>query len=722
MECHNNDVSETTEGYAEGGSYGSVLTEMTSSNSRTMLMLLKIDEDSTSIEWGLSGITTAGGSGSYTLGTIGNLTDGRVLTSNQGGNLLDLANEFKDYFFNGETQTAASLFEYMCDTYGSAAGFAYSTTNNFPTHTTYIADIQGTSIAMNMAPVNRLIELTSTEQISLEGLSYPVLTIPSEITTYTDAQKYLNAALIFDSSMRPPVNNQLKFDVYVNGTDSPNISIRWSGETSDDFSLQTVNPMVWIHPVAMGTEQVPVITVDGIQVPNDSEWYVKKNAFTFSGQYDGTYLGDFDSVTSFLSTFDKVVGYGIDGIANRQIYYLRFNQQVNLNNQGVMTWGDLCAVNIPKEIESLEDITVTYINGSSNNPGFITNVEVHLGAAPDTIEDDDDTYDDGEDAGGDPGGVYDPDHPKPDFSAGESNGFPGNSVLTTTYSMDALVLRNIGSKLWTQSYFDVLKIQNNPIENIVSCKWFPFSITGAAASFKVGNVDFEINASKIDNIYRFTLGSWTYSPSNASFLNLSPYTTIKLHLPYVGIVQLDASELYNRKLTVKYVIDLISGDTLAMLILDDDIPYLFVTGNCGVDIPLTATNRSQTELKAASATMSAVIGASAHVMSGDVLGAAQDATGMANVAGMDYTSQRTTAHSPACMTYANRYCYVEVIRPGYNISEGFKSRHGYPCHKFKTLNELSGFVKCDIRTKLDFASTTEENKMIEQLLTEGVYV
>lgn len=675
------------------------------------------------------------GSDGYTDRTMGNLDISRsgVLTMTNGGVLLTLANEYKDVYFGGQTMTPASLMVYMNEKYGVHDGYYYDDTigGNIFEYLGRVTEVTSSTVEYEQC-INPLYQYSPDAAIDF---TRGEIICSDTIATLQD----LNAFLAFGDPLSP---TDLQFDVYIDGTKHPNITVQWKTLRQDpSFSLQTTTPIVWCYPLAGGMEQQPLITVDDITVPNDEEWYVEKHAYTWAGEYAKPYLAEFNEITADLNSLEKIVLYGIDGICNAMHYYMRFNYQINAGGQGELIWGDLFDVFVPQRVDDISDIQVRRVEDSKNNPIFGSFIQIHMGQPPEDIDDDNDDYPDGTDADGNPGGVYDPDNPIPDFSSGIPTGFPGQSILTTTYSMGSLTLQNIGTKLWTQSYLDVLKVQSNPIENIVSCKWYPFSITGANASVVIGDIDMGINADKISNIYRFTMGTVTVSKASESFLSCSPFTTIKLHLPYCGIIQLDASELYGRSLTVDYVVDLITGDCLALISLDKStskpagIPYLAISGSCGVDIPLTSTNRVQSEMKAASMTLSAVVGAGGHLMGGDVMGAAAGAaSGLANLAGMDFTSQRSGTHSAACQSYNNRYGYIEFSRPAYDPeiyeNEGYASRHGFPCHKYTKLQNLCDnaqpkryyFVKCDARTKIDFAMTAEENRMLEQLLTEGIYI
>lgn len=655
-------------------------------------------------------------------------TDSAVTRAGNGGNILTLANtpKYNNLYFGGVQQDAASIMAFLNEKFGTHSYYifdSYYTIQSRPV-TEYpelwnigVGDTESMEIS---APFTDPVACPNAYTPNIQGLPEWVDLTGVQVGYPQDLDGGANdfaAFMLFGEPINP---KHVKFDVYINGTKDPSIAVRWSGE--GDQSFQTTNPIVWCYPTAMGMDE-PLITVDGITVPNDSEWYVAKHAYTWGGGYDGNYLSESGDITSGLTDFEKVVKYGFDGIPGSMHYYIRANQQVNADNTSVMTWGNLYDVFIPREINSLSDIIVNAVSNSSNDPRFTDSIEIHLGLPPSDADDDSEDYPTGEDVDGNPGGVYDPDYVKPDFSDGESVGFPGHAVLTKTYSMLESVLQNVGTKLWSQSYFDVLKIQNNPIENIVSCKWFPFSVTGAVAEIKVGDIAFGINGSIVPNVYQINIGSVKYTGAG-NYLDCSPYATLKLHLPYCGTVQLDASEMYNRVIAVKYIVDLITGDCEAIITVDG-YPYMGVAGHCGVDIPLTSSNRQQQELKASATAISATVGAASHVISGDIGGAMGQAAEMVNIAGMDYTTQRTASHSPACASFENRTVFLEVFKPAFDkdlMNNGFKSRHGWPCHKFITLNKLSGFVQCDARTRIDFAMTGDENEMLENLLVGGVYI
>lgn len=665
-------------------------------------------------------------------------SNANVTSATRGGRLLDLANQYKDLYFNGVTQTAASLKAFLDDKYGPHTYYYIdSMTSRWylgggNVNPGYLSEDPGSCTnslqwtdplyAQGAQPLNPIYEYT--------GAGFDV---PGTVTPYSQGWSLnpIEAWWAFGEQETP---TELHFDVWVNGSKDPNVAVTWSAVTlADDFSLQLVTPLVWASP-SPTLGHAKWAYVDSIYVPDETNPWMRKYAHTWPGSYNKPYLTEFNIDVADMSTLQRVAEYGVDAIANEMYYQLRFNCQKNQNNTGVMTWGTAFGITVPREVNSVSDISIFTAPDSVNNAEFATTVTVHLGAPDSDIPDDSDDYPSGTDPTGTDPGVYNPDKTPHDFDDGDPTGYDGNAILTRTYSMDASILQNIGSKLWSQSYFNVLKIQSNPIENIVSCKWFPFSISGAQTDVKVGDVSFGINAGKINSIYTFTLGSVTYRPkfgtaSQPSYLDGSPYTLLLLHLPWCGVVELDASLMINRSISIKYVVDLITGDCVAFIILDAgtvNYPYMAVSGHVGVDIPLTSTDRIQAEIRAASVTFSAVGSAAAGVLTGNNLGAAEAvAGGAASVMGMDCTSQRASSHSNACMSYENRNAFLEVWRPNVDpdlMQKGFKARHGWPCHKFMKLSSFSGFTKCSQHCKIDFAMTSAENEMIESLLQEGIYI
>lgn len=548
----------------------------------------------------------------------------------------------------------------------------------------------------------------------------------SDAATYTYNSVGDFYAAVDNGDIRP-IEPKVYFDVYINGTDKPSLSVNWTA--SEDLSVPLLAPRVWIAVEDLIPLDPPVVEYQDYNVPNATgAWYVDyEGQQSYAGSYSTTYLSIMQHFEPALNPVSKVEHWGFDGVPGYIDLYLR------MDYDGGSTWGELHRARI--QVDGTPTDTAIPDSGFGN---YETIVRFHTGEADYELPDDDTTYASGSNIDGDEDGRYNPEGlpDLPDFSETEGAGFDGNAVLTRTYAVSQQTLQNIGQKLWTQSYFDVLKIQTNPIENIIAVKAFPFGQTGTAQEIKVGDVAFGINGDKIPSVKKIHIGSVKYTGSaNPSYLDLSPYTITKINLPYIGLVQLDASDLYNSTLDVSYVIDFVTGQCMAMLTLDG-IPYINVYGNMGIDIPLTSTDRVQTELRAASAAISAVGGSAGQIISGNVGGGIISGTSAAlSIAGAEYNSQRTSNQSPACDSYANHMVFLQIDTPLYkgDPTPGYQHLHGYPCHKYMSLQAIYDagtdaqktrgvFVAVDRRTDIKVAMTAEENAMLERLLIEGVYV
>lgn len=539
--------------------------------------------------------------------------------------------------------------------------------------------------------------------------------------TFNTIQDFYDA---MDNGQIEPIKPKVYFDVYINGSDKPSIYVNWTaGESLSPVLLQ---PQIWLGVESLIGDN-DLIDVEGVRIPNTAAWNVQSaGGFSYGGSYQTTYLSIMQAFEQYLNPISKTEYWGFDGVPEFVRLYLRMGYEDK--------WGDLfrVAINADGTLNSNYRVPLSYTTDT-----YETYVRIHFGE-PDYIPpEDDESYPGGRNIDDDGPGRYDPDNPPDPSDFTDPAGFDGNAVLTRTYAVTAATLQNIGQKLWTQSYFDVLKIQSNPIENIIAVKQFPFaSVTGTTEEIKVGDIAFGINGLKISRMWTHTFGSYTYTGKYKNYLDFAPFTQIKIYLPYCGFVQLDPADLYGSKLSVKYYVDLVTGECMAKLYMDENtttqkaIPFMSVFGQMGVDIPLTSTDRVQTEMKAMSAGLSVFGGAAMQLMGGDVAGAAYSAaTGGLSIMGADYTSQRTCTMSPACASYDTQDVFILIKRPAAEYVDpdaktGFEHLHGRPCNKYLYLSSFSkgSFVQVDKRSDIKIAMTSAENQMLEQLLTTGVYI
>ena len=322
-----------------------------------------------------------------------------------------------------------------------------------------------------------------------------------------------------------------------------------------------------------------------------------------------------------------------------------------------------------------------------------------------------DGYTDDNDSGYDEG----KDNDEKDTDTGDVSA--GIGVLTSTFKMTKERLVQLGQFLWGANIFDKFSlVNNNPIENIISCKSIPINTDGANQEIVLGNVATGVNGEKISNNFaKQTIGSIAITEHYHNFLDYAPYTNVILYLPYIGFKELDTTLVMNKTLKIIYTVDAITGGCLAQVYVNNVRLYEF-TGNVGIDIPITASNRAQVE----AGYIQAGVGATASALGGNIGSAV---TSLLNSATSQYHYSSTGNPSPMCVASTNRTCYVILDRPNYQNLKAFNHTRGRKCYLSKTISTLKGFTICDSNIDLSGINATQsELEELKEILSSGFYV
>jgi len=311
---------------------------------------------------------------------------------------------------------------------------------------------------------------------------------------------------------------------------------------------------------------------------------------------------------------------------------------------------------------------------------------------------------------------YDDNKDKDDDDADTAALSSGIGVLTSTFHMTKERIKQLGQFLWGSSIFDEFSlINNNPIENIISCKAIPYNISGTTQEITLGNVKTSVKGEKISqNFSKQTIGSVTIAEYYHNFLDYAPYTNVIIYLPYVGFKELDASLVMGKTLKIEYTLDVITGGCLAQIYVGKIRLYEF-TGNIGVDVSITASNRAQVE----GAYISAGVGVVSSAMNGNATGVADSIIGAAT---SQYHYSGTGNPNPSCVASTNRTCYVVIDRPQYQSLKAFNHTRGRMCCLSKTIGSLNGYTVCDKSVDISGVSATDEEKEeIVNILSSGFF-
>ena len=324
----------------------------------------------------------------------------------------------------------------------------------------------------------------------------------------------------------------------------------------------------------------------------------------------------------------------------------------------------------------------------------------------------DDGYDDGKDDDSD------------DTSPEE--GLSVDNLLTTSYALTEARLRQLSGFLWSADFIDNIKLLNNsPIENIISCKRIPFDINGTDESIVLGNVDTGVHGNKIDTGHSFTIGSASVSKKYNNFLDYSPYTNIWIFLPFIGMRQLDTDKYMGRTLKVVYKVDIVTGSCCACIYASNSSgKYLLIdayNGSCGIDIPISAQNRSAVE----SAWIQAgLISAIPPSHKGAINGKDVIQAGMTGLDGAkaNFHTSATGNISSQCGAYMTRSCMLYFDRPTYKEQESYKHDVGKVCNLTRTIRSLSGYT--EMYESIDLSGIpcqTDEMDELRKILSTGFY-
>lgn len=203
----------------------------------------------------------------------------------------------------------------------------------------------------------------------------------------------------------------------------------------------------------------------------------------------------------------------------------------------------------------------------------------------------------------------------------------------------------------------------------------PVSTDEAFQPIRFGNYKTQVNSKVVNQrLARLSCGKVTVPELHHNALDYSPYTTVRIWLPFLGFYDLSIDELSNKEVELNYTIDLINGKALAEISNDDGVIYRFV-GTAYVREPYHTESLNN---------VSTVYINGAYNMA-------------------DYTP------------------YLLIERP-INLTPANNNLEGLPTYKEVTIGDMTGYVRCRKVFAKDMIATEAEKNEIEALLCGGVLV
>lgn len=317
--------------------------------------------------------------------------------------------------------------------------------------------------------------------------------------------------------------------------------------------------------------------------------------------------------------------------------------------------------------------------------------------------------------------------------------------FTSMYGCSAADLKALSKVMWDDNFLDAMEKSavGHPMDAIISLTCVPLSlanIVGAAENCYIGKFNTNILMNPLTKTsIRIDCGEVAINETWGTATDYA--STVEIYIPFVGMVQVNISEVMGGTVHLYYDVNLMSGDFCAKLVCVNRYMGLKRTfciyqheGNLQTTLPVTGAdytayykNRVGGAAQIISSVASGIAGmATANPMqaAAGAIGAVQGAVGGINQMLTPPTISRSGNLSGASALMAEQVPKVIVTKHNQYIPKPasvFGPFKGMPAFYSCKVKDLRGYNALD-SIKLDnFPGTTEEMDELTNLLMGGVY-
>lgn len=222
------------------------------------------------------------------------------------------------------------------------------------------------------------------------------------------------------------------------------------------------------------------------------------------------------------------------------------------------------------------------------------------------------------------------------------------------------------------------------------------------------------------NYVTVNLGSINIKEYFKSFADYS-YTSSKLHLPFVGFVDMKPEFWNGGELNVKYKFNVADGSFMAYVYATSSKSELKsslvaeYSGQAAIHIPVTGASYAS----AISGLLASAGQTVASATTGNVAGVAQGVISAAANSSPDIN--QSNGYNSSASIMGCKKAYLQIERPAYSMSVGSRMEQGFPLNVYKRLGDCHGLTIVD-ECVLNFACSDEEAREIKSALKEGVII
>ena len=309
-------------------------------------------------------------------------------------------------------------------------------------------------------------------------------------------------------------------------------------------------------------------------------------------------------------------------------------------------------------------------------------------------------------------------------------GKSGSMGAVSYYIMTPAEFDAFGKKLYGETdIYDIaveeiaaFKTQFNPLQYIVYCQWFPFTLPAGAAKSTIDFGWWQLNAScralPANPIYiintEFALPNHPQL-SRGTYLNKSPFSRYDLIYGTFGKVPLDASGLpdtSNRTVNANMQVDLVTGYAILQVTSPGGGTLAYASGKIGVDISLAqiAVDYKGAAVQAVQTVGAAIASGGASLLTGGL-------SGISNAIDSLVPQMRTSGSNGSIADY---YIMPRIVCQFITIAAEDNERLGRPLCARRKINTLSGYLQT-VDTELEIPATSGEIDMIKSYMEGGMH-
>ena len=334
--------------------------------------------------------------------------------------------------------------------------------------------------------------------------------------------------------------------------------------------------------------------------------------------------------------------------------------------------------------------------------------------------------------------------------------------FTTLYSLTTAQVADFGAKMWAKLGDDNFwhsvgvvfsnDFSINPADMMkyfIFLRYYPFDLSGVSSQtttgIYIGRSTIPITmAAGIEYPRRIKRNIYTISGGTVDvklpqydtgdFFVSDPATQVIVHVPFCGSVQLAASEVYGKTLSLKFLVDLQTGAIMATLSVASNTQYIVATlaGTCGAEIQITANNNIEFLNRiAAVATGTVSTGATMATQGAKIAGAEGAAAGAVAGALTGTVSALAglppvTVHKQGATTGFTNYggdnqAYITIQIVKHKNPDTYAQSIGYLSNKKARIGDLSGYTEMINPDLSGIAAHQDEIAEIYRILQAGFF-